>query len=165
MKSAYLLGSTIVTLAILEMPAWSLPATAAPQQIVSARQAARVVDVTNVRAHDGVVSGVLVNESPQTARDVQLLIRQPWIWNNERHPGANSPGRAGFYTVHVEISPQGTAPFTYDTGPLPQRTDGHFETYVQVVGFSEVESGTASTGAATAPLAGARASGGTADTD
>ena len=147
MKKVYLVGGTIVMLGMLDMPGWSLPATAAPPEIVSAQQAAQVVEVTNVRTRGGTVSGLLVNESPLVARDIDLVIRQSWIWDNERHPGAVSPGRAEFYTVHTEIPPNGTAAFTYDTGPLPQRTDGHFETYVQVVGFTEVGTGTTSRGA------------------
>jgi len=150
MTKVYLIGGTIVMLAMLDMPGWSLSAAAGPPEIVSPQEAAQVVDVANVKTRGDIVSGVLINESPQIARDVQLLIRQTWMWNNERHPGADSPGRAEFYTVRTVIPPHGTTAFTYDTGPLPQRTDGHFETHVQVVGFTEVGTGTASTGAASA---------------
>ena len=50
-----------------------------------------------------------------------------------------SPGRTAVYTVPGEIPPGGQLPFTYrpDT-PLPQRTDGRFETSVSVVGLEQV---------------------------
>jgi hypothetical protein len=152
MRKIYLVGGAIVMLGLLDTPGWSLSAVAGPPEIVSPQEAAQVVDVANVKTRGNMVSGVLINESPQIARDVQLLIRQTWMWKNERHPGADSPGRAEFYTVHTAIPPHGTTAFAYDAKPLPQRTDGHFQTHVQVVGFTEVGTGTASTGAAAAPL-------------
>jgi hypothetical protein len=145
MRKIYLVGGAIAILGMLDMPGWSLSATAAPPEIISARQAARVVEVTDVKTRGDVVSGVLINESPEIARNVQLVIRQTWLWKNEFHPGAVSPGRAEFYTVHTAIPPHGSSAFTYDTRPLPRRTDGHFETYVQVVGYTEVGTGPAST--------------------
>jgi hypothetical protein len=154
MTKVYLFGGTIVMLAMLDMPGWSLSAIEGPPEIVSAQDAAQVVEVANVKTRGDIVSGLLINESPQIARDIQLVVRQTWMWDNERHPGADSPGRAEFFTAHTEIPPHGTVAFTYDTGPLSQRTDGHFETYVQVVGFTEVGTGATSTGAAAAPLPG-----------
>lgn len=112
---------------------------AQPEDIVSGPEAAQYVTVRDVTAQGGTVAGVLVNDSPYTLRDIQLLVRRPWIWANERHPGEFSPGRADFTTVHIEILPHGTAPFTFQGEPLLQRSDGHFaETAVQVVGFTQV---------------------------
>jgi hypothetical protein len=150
MRKMYLVGGAIVMLGMLDTPGWSLSATAGPPEIVSPQQAAQVVDVAHVKTRGDTVSGVLINESPQTARDVQLLIRQTWMWKNEWHPGVVSPGRAEFYTVRTTIPPHGTTAFTYNTEPLPQRTDGHFETHVQVVGFTEVGAGAMSTRTAAA---------------
>jgi hypothetical protein len=163
MRKIYLVGGAIVMLGMLDMPGWSLAATAAPPEIISARQAARVVDVADVKTRGDVVSGVLINESPEIARNVQLVIRQTWLWKNEFHPGAVSPGRAEFYTVHTAIPPHGTTAFTYETGPLPQRSDGYFETHVQVVGFTEVGTGAMSRRSAAAPLPGGGGWSGTAN--
>jgi hypothetical protein len=71
--------------------------------------------------------------------DVRLLIRYTWHWNNERHPGEDNPGRAEFSVVPLEIPPGGSVPFGHDASPpLPARSDGHFTTAVEVMGFTEV---------------------------
>ena len=64
--------------------------------------------VTKVSTRDVVlkgdtVSGVVVNNSPHTVRDVQLQIIYVWMWNNERHPGSNNPGHTDYYTLPGEI--------------------------------------------------------------
>ena len=61
---------------------------------VSPQEAAQVVAVTDLSVQDGTVSASLVNKSPRLVRDVHLLIRHAWVWNDERHPGADSPGTA-----------------------------------------------------------------------
>lgn len=101
--------------------------------------AADDVRVAEVQARDGLVTGTLVNTSRAPVRNVELLIRHTWFWNNERHPGDDSPGRTDVYDVRGEIPPRQQMPFTYQVSPpLPQRFDGHFETTVEVVGFAQV---------------------------
>ena len=101
----------------------------------------RVVEVRDVRAEPDRVSGVLVNLSSKPVRGVRLRIDRSWLWADEKHAGGaeESPGRTAVYTVPGEIPPGGQSPFTYrsDT-PLPQRTDGRFETSVSVVGLEQV---------------------------
>src|SRR6185436_17262734 len=101
----------------------------------------RVVEVRDVRAEPDRVSGVLVNLSSKPVRGVRLRIDRSWLWADEKHAGGaeESPGRTAVYTVPGEIPPGGKLPFTYrpDT-PLPQRTDGRFETSVSVVGLEQV---------------------------
>ena len=114
------------------------PLAAAPI-IVSGEDASRLVTVTEVQVQNGKVSGVLVNNSHHPIRDVALVIDHVWLWSDERHPGEDSPGRTAYYTAHHEIPANASAPFTYEpVPPLPQRTDGHFETSVAVVGLVEV---------------------------
>jgi hypothetical protein len=110
------------------------------EDTVSPQQAAQVVSVTDVSGgQDGTVSGTLVNKSPRQVRDVRLLIRHAWVWKDERHPGADSPGTAEYYVVHSAVPAGGSLRFTRTPSPpLPQRSDGHFETSVEVVGFEEV---------------------------
>lgn len=108
--------------------------------LISQEQASsQAVSIRNLSVKDGVVSGELVNNSSRTLRDVQLLIRSIWLWNNEMHPGADSPGDAVYYTVEGDIPPGGNKPFTYrPASPLPSRADGHFEVVVSIAGFAEI---------------------------
>ena len=75
------------------------------------------------------------------ARSTHLRIDRTWRWTDERNAGGTkeSPGRTAVYMVPGEIPPGGHMPFTYrsDT-PLPQRSDGSFETQVSVVGLEQV---------------------------
>jgi len=101
--------------------------------------AAEAVVVRNVTVTDGTVTGDLVNTSHRLVRDVRLLVRHTWLWAGERSPGEDSPGRAAYPTVHEDIPPGGSRAFTVRPDPpLPVRSDGHFETSVEVVGATEI---------------------------
>jgi len=111
----------------------------AAQSVVSGQQASAVVIIADLKVTDGAVSGLLVNKSQQRVRHVRLLIRHTWLWNDERHPGADDPGRADFFTVPKDVAPRHAEPFMYTPEPrLPWRSDGRFETSVEVVGYVEV---------------------------
>jgi hypothetical protein len=80
-----------------------------------------------------------VNKSPRVVRDVRLVIRHVWFWKDERNPGDVSPGRSEFITVKEEIPAGGSTSFIHNPSPpLPVRSDGHFKTEVNVIGFTEV---------------------------
>jgi hypothetical protein len=114
-------------------------AQAASQTVVSGEDASRVMGLTDMKANVDTVSGVLVNKSAHPIREVELLVDHVWFWSDERHPGEDNPGRSEYYTVHGEVQPHGSLPFTYHPSPpLARRDDGHFETSVQIVGFVEV---------------------------
>jgi hypothetical protein len=107
--------------------------------VISGVDAADALRVIDVRANDRVVTGLLLNSSQRPVRDVELLVRHTWLWNNEVHPGDDSPGRADYYTIRAEIPPRQEIPFTYRVSPpLPQRDDGRFRTSVQVAGFTQI---------------------------
>jgi hypothetical protein len=107
--------------------------------LITQDQTSQAVSIRNLTVKDDVVSGELVNNSSRTLRDVQLLIRYTWLWKNELHPGADSPGDAVYYTVEGDIPSGGSNPFTYrPASPLPSRPDGHFEVAVSVAGFAEL---------------------------
>jgi hypothetical protein len=109
--------------------------------LATQEQAAQAVSVSsvNVNLKDGVVSGELINKSPRPIREVQLLIRYTWLWNNEMRPGQDELSDADFYTVEGEIPPGATRPFNYKrTRPLPSRPDGRYEVSVSVAGFTEI---------------------------
>ena len=115
------------------------PAAAIPATLLSADQAAQVIAIRDLTVKEGVVSGELLNRSSRRLRDVQLLIRYTWLWNDEFHPGQDDLGVAIYYTVEGEIPPGGSKPFAYrPSPPLPSRADGHFETVVSVAGYTEI---------------------------
>ena len=87
---------------------------------------------------DGAVSGTLVNTSGHRLKEVRLLVRHDWLWRDEFHPGTDSPGTAGYYVVPQEIPPGGSVTFSYRPDPpLPRRSDGTFQTTVEVAGLLE----------------------------
>jgi len=131
-----MLSAILGTLVIVVL--WAAQARAAEESVISGSEASGVVSVVDVRSEDGVVSGIVLNNSNELARNVQLLIRHPWLWNNERHPGADSPGQAELYVVPGPVPPHGNVKFQYQGSPLPERSDGRFTTQVEVVGFTQV---------------------------
>jgi hypothetical protein len=97
------------------------------------------VVVREVSAGADGVSGMVVNRSDKTVRNVQLLIRHSFVWRNERHPGSDSPGESYFTTVPNDIPPGSSARFVYrPSTSLPTGESGHFDTAVEVMGFTEV---------------------------
>jgi hypothetical protein len=106
--------------------------------IISPAQARRDVMVKDVRWHDGMVSGVVVNSSGVPIRDVQLLIDEAFLWKDEWHPGTSNPSRATYYTVHGTIAPGSSLVFSYRGQPLPHRADGRFDVKVKVDQFTEL---------------------------
>jgi hypothetical protein len=101
----------------------------------------QIIDVRDVRTEPDQVSGVLVNLSTKVVHDVRVRVDRAWLWADEHAAGgaAESPARTAVYTVPGEIVPGGRLPFTYRSAtPLPQRSDGRFETSVSVIGLEQV---------------------------
>jgi len=129
-------GGALALLIVLA-PALVIPETIS---VLPPPDASMFVAVHNVTAQDNMVLGELRNTSSHRVRDVELLIRHIWHWNNEFRPGANPPGAADYYTISTEIPSGATARFTYRVpSPLPARSDGYFETVVTVAGFTEIK--------------------------
>lgn len=106
-------------------------------EVIPQEKVAEAVVVQDVSALGGTVTGVLVNRTQSTVRDVKLLVRFDWRWQNELRPGEDNPGFSAFHTVLDEIPAGKTTSFTYSTdGPIPERSDGHFEVSVEVLGFT-----------------------------
>ena len=113
--------------------------TAWAQAIRDREQTARIVSVEKVSVTDGSVSGEVINHSKNALRDVQLLIRYIWLWDNETKPGKNDPSASFYYNLPREIPPGGRASFTFKPSqPLAKASGGHFETSASIAGFSEV---------------------------
>jgi len=136
-------SKTLAISVALSATMWALPAATMAQNITVTSQPPPKVKV--VKAHElknGDVAGVIENNSNVDVRNVQLLVRYTWHWNNEFQPGPESqnPGRAYFYTVRGSI-PAGTfEEFSFEPPkPLTHRTDGHFETTVQIAGFTTMQ--------------------------
>jgi len=120
-------------------------------EIVPREAMSRYVSVRDVRSDDGTVSGTVANTSNNTIRDVQLIVRHEWLWNNEFHPGVDNYSHVETYTVPGEIPPGGSKPFTVRSeSPQPGRADGHFATDVQVGNLTAISGGSmGSSGSAT----------------
>jgi hypothetical protein len=137
-----LVASRFVTAGALFLLIAFAPALVIPETIsvLPPPEALKMVAVRNTTAQGSIVSGELLNLSSHRVRDVELLIRHIWHWNNEFRPGVNSPGAADYYTVSTEIPSGATQGFTYRVpSPLPARSDGYFETVVTVAGFTEIK--------------------------
>ncbi len=129
LASGFILGSTLAPVS----------AETAPEIVVlGSGQATEDVQVRDVRLEDGVVSGVVINNTGNELRDVKLLIRYDWLWKNEFSPGHDSPGRAIAYALQEDLPPGGQTSFVYHPeSPLPQRPDGRFLTSVVVLGYTQ----------------------------
>jgi hypothetical protein len=129
----------VALLGILILPLHgTTAATTAPEAVVLPPEAARTVVINDLNVQDGSVSGTVVNKSSATLRGVELSLQQVWYWNNERHPGADSPGRTLPFAFRGDVAPNASAPFSFQTPPLPQRSDGRFVSTMDVIGFTEV---------------------------
>ncbi len=129
---------TLGTVVALELITATGAARAA-DTLIADEQPSHGVTVRDVTTRHGVVSGMLGNRSRKMLRDVRLLIHHTWLWKTEQKPGDDSPGRVDYYTVRSELPPGESVEFTYRTNPpLPERDDGHFETTVDVVGWTEI---------------------------
>ena len=107
--------------------------------IIGQGQVGDVLHITDVHATDARVKATLVNNSDSRIKDIQLVIRHTFLWNDERNPGSDNPGRTEFYLVLGEIAPHGQLAFEYRPDPpLPQRADGTFKTSIEIAGFTEV---------------------------
>jgi hypothetical protein len=109
------------------------------QAVRSHEEAARILTIDKLTVQDGKVTGEVNNRASHTVRDVQLLVRYTWLWDDERHPGKVDPGTSAYHSLQQEILPGGTAQFTFlPSPPLPTIAGGHYETSVSVAGFTEV---------------------------
>jgi hypothetical protein len=129
------IGTFGVLLGIFSLPLYGATATAA---VVSSSEAAQTIVINDLTVRGDSVSGTVVNKSAATLREIELLVRQTWLWEPERHSGTDDPGRTLPFMLGVDVAPNTTAPFSFHTPPLPERSDGRFITTMEVTGFTEV---------------------------
>lgn len=132
-RSALLACSAL--LGVLLLPVRGAAATGV---VISPSEAARSIAIEDLRVDDDSVSGTIVNRSSAAVRDVGLLLLQVWHWTDDRYPGTDSPGRALPFKFAGEVAANASVPFTFQTPPLPRRSDGRFVTTMDVTGFTEV---------------------------
>ena len=107
--------------------------------VVPSSEASQKIVIQSVLIKDGsVISGTVINNSNKAVRDVGFRVRQEWLWNDELHPGSESPGRTVPFTLHQEIAPHASAAFAIQIPPLAPRSDGQFVTTLEITGFTEV---------------------------
>lgn len=116
------------------------PSEGFSQSVRTREEIARILPIEKlIDSPDGAVAGEVVNRSPNTMRDVQVLIRHIWLWDQETKPGKDDPSRAVYVTLPTEIPPGGRSPFAYKPSPpLPKVPGGHFITSVAIAAFTEV---------------------------
>ncbi|HTO55253.1 MAG TPA: hypothetical protein VMR50_17855 [Myxococcota bacterium] len=111
---------------------------AQPPQIVKLEPSRAQVEVRDVSAQNGVVSGTLLNQTDTPVHDVSLLVQYHYRWPNEFKPGKNDPGRGETIDVPTEIPPGGRVTFSQPSQPpKPLGDGGHFETIVTVIAFEQ----------------------------
>jgi len=125
-----------------------------PMRVVTPTEMQQLVDVRGARNTLEGVSGQLVNLTDSALENVRLVVEDRFLWNNERHPGAESPGQATSVVID-RVPPHGVVDFTVQRPEPPDRPDGHFETVVQVLGL--VERPLSPTAQAPVPLGSSRA--------
>lgn len=131
-------GVALCLIASACSPAFSDSGSGAPTDLVGKKDVANAIVVSDVHASLDQVTGKLVNHTATPLRDVQLMFQHTWLWNDERHPGKDNPGRTEFYLVMESVPANGEISFEYHPNPpLAKRTDGRFETRVEVLGFTE----------------------------
>lgn len=114
---------------------WTLTASDA---LAQSGDAPSGVAVTGVQRTGTTVTGWVENRTNHEVRDLRLVVQQDWRWAREMKPGDDNPGTSDIVRVPEPIPPGGRVKFRYDMPqPLPERTDGHFETNVKVLSFSE----------------------------
>ena len=117
------------------------PKSSFSQTVLSQEQAQRTLTIEKLAAQpDGIVTGEIRNNSKNTVRDVQLFIRNTFLWKDEFHPGKESPSVAFYPTISGEIAPGKSVPFKFTPSPpLPKRKDGRFEApSVSIAGFTSI---------------------------
>ena len=128
-----------LSLAIVAILFWLGASAAIAQTVVTVEEASKTLKLENLNATPDRVTGVVVNESPHQVRDINILVQYHWLWNNEFHPGQNSPGELA--TVHLDktLAPGASLPFSYTPRlSANERHDGRFMPEVDIGGFTVI---------------------------
>ncbi len=99
----------------------------------------RGVAVRGLDATSNSVRAQLDNQTDGTLSNIRILVTHAFLWDKEQTPGDDSPGRSDVFVIEGPIPPHGTIAIQEQVvPPLPPRSDGRFQTSVQVLGFTKV---------------------------
>ncbi|MEX0806129.1 MAG: hypothetical protein WD688_22835 [Candidatus Binatia bacterium] len=109
------------------------------QTVLTSQEASKVLSFEDMNMTASKISGVVTNRSPHTIKDVELMIQYHWLWQDERNPGQNPPGRTAIIELDKPFEPGQSHRFSFTPQPpLPSRNDGHFRPEVDVAAFTTV---------------------------
>ena len=115
-------------------------AGALAQEVASPTAAARAIALENLVLTSSEVSGTVRNRTPDDLREIQLLIRYTWLWQDETKPGNIDPSTSAIYRVDRELKPGERENFSFKpTPPLSNITGGQFSITVSVFAFTAVK--------------------------
>ena len=107
--------------------------------VLNSQEAVKALSVEKLDITPTKISGVIVNKTPHTIKDVQLMIQYHWLWTDERHPGQDSPGTMVIIRLNEQLEPGESHSFSYTPHfALPSRKDGSFMPEVDIAGFTTV---------------------------
>ena len=130
---------TIVTALFAGMVVLTAPHTVMSQRVASREEIASILSIEKIAVANGIVSGEIHNRGPYSVRELQLLVRYTWLWDDERNPGKIDPGTSAYQTLTTEIRAGGNLTFTFTPSPpLPKASGGRSEISVTVGGFAQV---------------------------
>lgn len=130
---------TIVTALVIATIVLTAPQIAMSQRVASREEIASILAIEKIAVANGTVSGEIHNRGPYSVREVELLIRYTWLWEDERNPGKIDPGTSTYHTLTTEVRAGGNLPFTFTPSPpLPKVSGGRYEISVTVAGFAQV---------------------------
>jgi hypothetical protein len=130
---------TIVTALFVGMVVLTAPQTAMSQRVASREEIAIILSIEKIAVANGTISGEIHNRGPYSVREVQLLIRYTWLWDDERNPGKFDPGTSNYHTLATEVPAGGNLPFTFTPSPpLAKVLGGRYQISVTVAGFAQV---------------------------
>lgn len=122
---------------------WLPQAAAALEKAAPVEQVRRATaEIDNVVIRNGILYGEVVNRSNAALKDVRLLVRHVWLWDNEYRPGHDIYSAAEYLPIEGIIAPGESVEFSYAPA-LPAVEGGHFETKIIVGEFTELPTITA----------------------
>ena len=132
----------LLTLAVLAAMVFIPPGldSASAETVLSSQDASRALSFEKLDVNPAKISGMIANKTPHTIKDVQLMIQYHWLWNDERNPGHDSPGRTVIIPLNgPQLEPGESQPFSYTPQfSLTSRDDGYFMPEVDVAAFTTV---------------------------
>jgi len=126
--SVHAVAGTLLLFAMLSVTA---------DEVVSPAAIDTVITLENLHQDGTLLRGTLVNRSDRYVQDIELLITYQWRWQNERHPGPQSPAWAAALQLPDVLAPGETREFSYAPAQsIAPRDDGAFSPAATVIRYS-----------------------------